>query len=216
MDREFFAADALEVAPRLLGAVLGLSSPEGTVRLRITEVEAYMGLGSGGRYDPGSHSKDRKTQRNASMFLGPGHAYVYFSYGMHFALNLVCSPAGIASGVLIRSGEIIDGRELARERRLRKRPPGTDPATLLDRDLARGPGNLATALGINRPQHDGLDLLAAPFNVEERTRVPAAIASGPRVGVAGIAGGPQFPWRFWIPGNKSVSAFKPGRNAPRA
>ncbi|QRQ80051.1 DNA-3-methyladenine glycosylase [Glutamicibacter protophormiae] len=216
MDREFFAADALEVAPRLLGAVLGLSSPEGTVRLRITEVEAYMGLGSGGRYDPGSHSKDRKTQRNASMFLGPGHAYVYFSYGMHFALNLVCSPAGIASGVLIRSGEIIDGRELARERRLRKRPPGTDPVTLLDRDLARGPGNLATALGINRPQHDGLDLLAAPFNVEERTRVPAAIASGPRVGVAGIAGGPQFPWRFWIPGNKSVSAFKPGRNAPRA
>lgn len=216
MDREFFAADALEVAPRLLGAVLGLSSPEGTVLLRITEVEAYMGLGSGGSYDPGSHSKDRKTQRNASMFLGPGHAYVYFSYGMHFALNLVCSPAGIASGVLIRSGEIIDGRELARERRLRKRPPGTDPATLLDRDLARGPGNLATALGINRPQHDGLDLLAAPFNVEERTRVPAAIASGPRVGVAGIAGGPQFPWRFWIPGNKSVSAFKPGRNAPRA
>lgn len=216
MDREFFAADALEVAPRLLGAVIGLSSPEGTVRLRITEVEAYMGMGSSGRYDPGSHSKDRKTQRNASMFLGPGHAYVYFSYGMHFALNLVCSPAGIASGVLIRSGEIIDGRELARERRLRKRPSGTDPATLLDRDLARGPGNLAAALGVNRPQHDGLDLLAAPFNVEERTRVPAAIASGPRVGVAGIAGGPQFPWRFWIPGNKSVSAFKPGRNAPRA
>ena len=216
MDRQFFAADAVVVAPRLLGAVLGISSPEGTVRLRITEVEAYMGLGSSGRYDPGSHSKDRKTPRNASMFLDPGHAYVYFSYGMHFALNLVCSPAGIASGVLVRSGEIIEGLQLARERRLHKRPEGTNPATLVERDLARGPGNLATALGITRPQHDGLDLLAAPFIVEEPIGVPDAIACGPRVGVAGIAGGPEFPWRFWIPGNRTVSAFKPGRNAPRA
>lgn len=87
---------------------------------------------------------------------------------------------------------------------------------LLVHDLVHGLGNLAMPLSLTRPQHDGLDLLAEPFIVEERTGVPAAIASGLRVGVAGIADGPEFPWRFWIPGNKSVSAFKPGRNAPRA
>lgn len=216
MDREFFAADAIEVAPRLLGAVLGTDTAEGKVLLRITEVEAYMGLGSEGPYDPGSHSKDRKTNRNASMFLGPGHAYVYFTYGMHFALNLVCSPEGTASGVLIRSGEIFEGYELARERRMSKRQTVTANATITDRDLARGPGNLATALGISRPQHDGLDIFAPPFIIRDSEQVHGAIVSGPRVGVSGVAGGPEFPWRFWITGNRSVSAFRPGQNAPRA
>ncbi len=216
MDRSFFLPHALEVAPRLLGAKLSLDSEQGPVTIRITEVEAYMGLGSGGRYDPGSHSKDRKTDRNASMFLGPGHAYVYFSYGMHFALNLVCSPEGIASGVLIRSGEVLDGIELARERRLAKRPKGTDPSTLKDKDLARGPGNFAAALGITRPAHDGLDLFARPFAIRQAEDLEVKIVSGPRVGVAGIAGSPEFPWRFWIDRDRTVSAFKPGRNAPRA
>lgn len=216
MDREFFTPEAIDVAPRLLGAVLGLKSPEGTVRLRITEVEAYMGLGSRGRYDPGSHSRDRKTERSASMFLGPGHAYVYLSYGMHFALNLVCSPAGIASGVLIRSGDILEGKELAKERRLAKRTHSTDPTTLRDRDLARGPGNLATALGITRRQHNGLDILTPPFIVTAPAQAPESISSGPRVGVSGVAGGPEFPWRYWISGDNTVSVFKPGRNAPRA
>ncbi|WP_313814371.1 DNA-3-methyladenine glycosylase [Glutamicibacter sp.] len=216
MDRSFFTPDAVEVAPKLLGTVLGVHAEEGTVRIRITEVEAYMGLGSSGRYDPGSHSKDRLTERNASMFLGPGHAYVYLSYGMHFALNLVCSPAGVASGVLIRSGEIIDGMALARERRLAKRPLGSNPTMLKDRDLARGPGNLTAALGITRSSHDSLDLFADPFEISSNKSGKVSFASGPRVGVAGIAGGPEFPWRYWIPDDRTVSAFKAGRNAPRA
>ncbi|NAZ17470.1 DNA-3-methyladenine glycosylase [Glutamicibacter soli] len=216
MDREFFAPDAIDVAPQLLGAVIGLSSPEGTVCLRITEVEAYMGLGSSGRYDPGSHSKDRKTERNASMFLGPGHAYVYLSYGTHFALNIVCSPTGVASGVLIRSGEILEGQEIAEKRRLAMRPHSTSPTPLGYRDLARGPGNLATALGITRLKHNGMDILAPPFILEASGHISETISSGPRVGVAGAAGGPEFPWRFWLSGNSSVSAFRPGRNAPRA
>lgn len=210
MDRDLFLPDALRVAPRLLGALFSVDSPEGTVSLRITEVEAYMGLGSAGPYDPGSHSRDRRTERNSSMFLGPGHAYVYFSYGMHFAINFVCSPAGIASGVLLRAGEIVEGAELARTRR-RARRAGRD---IKDAQLARGPGNLAQALGVTRPEHDGRDLFAAPFRLSDPPRPPGQISSGPRVGVAGSAGGPEFPWRFWLPGEPSVSAFRRGPAAP--
>ncbi|GAB2553795.1 DNA-3-methyladenine glycosylase [Leucobacter ruminantium] len=210
MQRDFFLPDALEVAPRLLGATLRLDSPDGAVAVRITEVEAYHGVGTAGPYDAGSHSKDRRTERNASMFGPPGHAYVYFSYGMHFALNLVCSPAGTASGVLIRAGEVVEGSELAQLRRSARRGIPVEP-----RMLARGPGNLASALGVRRETHDGLDLLAAPFalRLPGAGEEPREIARGPRVGVAGKAGGPAFPWRFWIAGEPTVSSFRPGRGA---
>lgn len=211
MSRELFLSPALEVAPRLLGALLTVESEAGAVGVRITEVEAYHGVGTPGPYDAGSHSKSRRTERNASMFGPPGHAYVYFSYGMHFALNLVCSPEGAASGVLIRAGEVVDGLALAQERRSAKR--GGVP--LEPRMLARGPGNLASALGIRRETHDGRDLFAAPFAFAPPRTPALEIASGPRVGVAGEAGGPAFPWRFWIPGDPTVSAFRPGRGAPR-
>ncbi|UBH06159.1 putative 3-methyladenine DNA glycosylase [Leucobacter sp. Psy1] len=207
--RAFFASDALAVAPRLLGARLALAGPDGEVEVRITEVEAYHGVGTSGVYDPGSHSKDRLTPRNASMFGPPGHAYVYFSYGMHFAINMVCSPEGVASGVLIRSGAVTRGIEIARARRVARR--STVPP---DAHLARGPGNLAAALGVTRPVHDGLDLLAPPFTFSPASTPQAGIRSGPRVGVAGEAGGPAFPWRFWIDGDPTVSVFRPGRGAP--
>lgn len=213
--RELFLSPALEVAPVLLGGRLTVSAPEGQVTVRITEVEAYHGLGTEGPHDSGSHSRSRRTERNASMFGPPGHAYVYFSYGMHFALNLVCSPEGAASGVLIRAGEVLEGLGVARARRSAKRG-GAPPAPAM---LARGPGNLAAALGIRRETHDGLDLFAAPFALSLPTAssgpAPHEIASGPRVGVAGEAGGPAFPWRFWIAGDPTVSAFRPGRGAPR-
>lgn len=214
MDRSFFVPHALEVAPGLLGVSLRVESPEGPVAVRVTEVEAYHGVGVPGVYDAGSHSRDRKTDRNASMFGPPGHAYVYFNYGMHFAINMVCSPEGIASGVLIRSGHVIEGIDLARERRHTKRGSAGVP----DHHLARGPGNLAAALGITRETHDGLDLFAAPFELADPLGAGVAvadIATGPRVGVAGVAGGPEFPWRFWVAGARSVSAFRPGRAAPR-
>lgn len=212
MDREFFAAHALQVAPALLGARLRVDSGAGAVTIRITEVEAYHGVGVPGPYDAGSHSRDRRTERNASMFGPPGHAYVYFTYGMHDALNLVCSPEGTASAVLIRAGEIVEGEDLAGARRRAKRRG--DAAELPGRMLARGPGNVAAALGVVRQNHDGLDLFDAPFAVEAAASLPTEIATGPRVGVAGAAGGPEFPWRFWLPGDPSVSAFRPGRGAP--
>ena len=209
VDRELFTAPALEVAPRLLGAILSVQSPGGAARvsLRITEVEAYHGVGMPGPYDAGSHSRDRRTERNASMFGPPGHAYVYLSHGLHFALNFVCSPEGSASGVLIRAGEIVEGEELAALRRDRVVPP---------HHLARGPGNLAKALGITRPLHDGSDLLAAPFELRLAADPPRAISTGPRVGVSGEAGSAVFPWRFWITGDRTVSAYRPGRNVPQA
>lgn len=212
MSRELFLQPALEVAPLLLGAHIAVDSPEGRVRLRITEVEAYHGVGVPGPYDAGSHSRDRMTARNASMFGEHGHAYVYFTYGMHYALNLVCSPEGTASGVLLRAGKVVEGLDLARDRRYAKRGTGTP---LPDHQIARGPGNLAAALGVDRERHDGLDLFSAPFEFEPRASSPEAISSGPRVGVSGEAGGPAFPWRFWLTGDQSVSAYKPGKNVPR-
>jgi len=149
--RTFFARDALEVAPELLGAHLTISSPEGDITVRITETEAYHGLGTGQVHDAGSHARMGKTARNATMFGEPGHLYVYFSYGMHNAVNVVCSPEGVASGVLLRAGEIVAGEDLARSRR---------PAAKTSRDLARGPGRLAQALGLVYTQHDGMDALS--------------------------------------------------------
>jgi DNA-3-methyladenine glycosylase len=206
VDRAFFENPALEVAPRLLNCLFTVSSDEGSVTLRITEVEAYHGVGVPGPYDPGSHSRDRKTARNASMFGPPGHAYVYLSYGIHYAINLVCSPEASASGVLLRAAEVIDGKALARRRR-----EGALPRKVSDRQLARGPGNLGQALGITRERHDGRDLFAAPFSLAPAFEVPLAVRSGPRVGVSGVAGTAAFSWRFWVADDPSVSAYRPGR-----
>ncbi|WP_053353147.1 DNA-3-methyladenine glycosylase [Leucobacter musarum] len=211
MTPDDFSRPALEVAPMLLGALLTVDAPEGAVSLRVTEVEAYHGVGSPGPPDLGSHARNGKTDRNASMFGPPGHAYVYFSYGMHFAINVVCSPEGTASGVLLRAGEVRAGADLARRRRSARRPE----STLQPQQLAQGPGNVAQALGIRREVHDGHSLFAAPFSLVLPESLAPRIAHGPRVGVAGAAGGPEFPWRFWIPDDPTVSAFRAGRGAPR-
>ena len=118
------------VAPTLLGATLTHAG----VTIRITEVEAYAG-----ERDPASHAFRGRTARTAVMFGPPGHLYVYFSYGMHHAANIVCGPDGTASGVLLRAGEVVAGLELARSRR---------GPRIRDRDLARGPGRLAQALAL--------------------------------------------------------------------
>lgn len=203
MDRDFFLPQALEVAPRLLGATIRVDAAIGAVAMRITEVEAYHGVGTTGPFDAGSHAKNRKTTRNASMFGPPGHAYVYFTYGMHFSINLVCAPDGVASGVLLRAGKVIEGADIARSRREKGRG-----IALADHQLARGPGNLAAALGVTREEHDGADLFAPPFTIAAAGAAPERIECGPRVGVSGDAGGPEFPWRFWVPGDKTVSAYR--------
>src|SRR5499427_10107078 len=144
LPRDTFAGSAAEVAPALLGCVLEHDTPEGLVAVMLTEVEAYHG-----QADPASHAYRGRTPRNAVMFGPPGHAYVYFTYGMHFCVNLVCLPEGTASAVLLRAGRVVAGVDLATARRT---APGRP-----ERDLARGPARLCQALGIDR-RLDGADV----------------------------------------------------------
>ena len=190
LTRDDLAGPVIEVAPRLLGAVLRL----GSVAVRLVEVEAYAGAA-----DPASHAHRGPTPRNEVMFGPPGHLYVYFSYGMHWAANIVCGPDGTASGALLRGGEVIEGLDEARSRRGRS----------TDRDLARGPGRLTQALGI-AAAHKGADLFAGEVILEPGTR-PVAISSGPRVGVQHAA---DRPWRFWITDSPYVSAYRRHPKAP--
>jgi DNA-3-methyladenine glycosylase len=211
ISRDFFARPALQVAPDLLGLVLEHETAAGLVAVELTEVEAYAG-----QADPASHAYRGRTARNAVMFGPPGHAYVYFTYGMHFCVNLVCLGAGSASAVLLRAGRVIEGEELARARRA-GRKPGSDPdgARLAARDLARGPGRLCQALDIDMSLN-GADVCAAdsPLRVrgelaDRGTTARSAerkICTGPRVGVSAAA---DLPWRFWVDGDPSVSAYKP-------
>ncbi len=209
--RDFFDRPSVQVAPDLLGYVLEHETAAGLVAVELTEVEAYAG-----QADPASHAYRGKTARNAVMFGPPGHAYVYFTYGMYFCVNLVCEGVGTASAVLLRAGRVIEGEELARARRAGRRA-GTDPegARLASRDLARGPARLCQALGIDRSL-DGADVCSAdlPLRVRWKRAGPGTtgrsaerkIASGPRVGIAAAA---EVPWRFWIEGEPSVSAYRP-------
>ena len=214
--RNFFARPSVEVAPDLLGCVLEHETADGLVAVELTEVEAYAG-----RSDPASHAYRGKTARNAVMFGPPGHAYVYFTYGMHFCVNMVClGEEGSASAVLLRAGRIIAGEGLARARRTR------GATAIAPRDLARGPARLCQALAINRSQ-DGADVVSAgsPLRMlsgagsPARSAVPALgngtlilpatprrIVTGPRVGVSSAA---EIPWRFWYDGDPTVSVYRP-------
>jgi DNA-3-methyladenine glycosylase len=152
LSRDFFARYAVEVAPGLLGCVLEHQTAAGLVAVELTEVEAYAG-----QSDPASHAYHGKTKRNAAMFGPPGHAYVYFTYGMHFCVNLVClGEEGSVSAILLRAGAIIEGEDLARARRSVPKP-GTERACVPSRDLARGPARLCQALSIDRSL-DGADV----------------------------------------------------------
>lgn len=196
-ERDAFLASSLEVAPRLLGAVLRHESAEGVVSLRITEVEAYIGDG----LDPGSHAFRGRTKRNAVMYEEPGRLYAYFTYGMYVCANVVCSPRGEASAVLLRAAEVVEGVELAERRRV-----GASGRRIPNRDLARGPARLVVAAGIALADN-GSDLLAPPFELVLPS-APPEYASGPRTGVSGAGGGVAFPWRYWLPGDPTVSPYK--------
>jgi DNA-3-methyladenine glycosylase len=176
---------ATEVAPRLLGAVLRHAG----VAVRLTEVEAYAGSD-----DPGSHAYRGRTPRTAVMFGAPAHLYVYFTYGMHHCANVVCGPDGTAAAVLLRAGEVVEGIDLARERRPRSS----------DRDLARGPARLCRALGIDGEQN-GADLTAGPV-LEPAPEPAGPVLIGPRVG---LRHAPDRPWRYWLDAEPSVSAYRP-------
>ena len=226
--RDFFARPSVEVAPDLLGCVLEHETADGLVAVELTEVEAYAG-----RSDPASHAYRGKTRRNAVMFGPPGHAYVYFTYGMHFCVNMVClGEQGSASAVLLRAGAIIAGEDLARARRTRgpvlegpvsEGPVSEGRARIAPRDLARGPARLCQALAIDRAL-DGADVCVAesPLRMlsgagnparsavlargDHPPGTPRRIVTGPRVGVSSAA---EIPWRFWYDGDPTVSVYRP-------
>jgi DNA-3-methyladenine glycosylase len=175
-----------QVAPELVGAELYLDGVGGT----IVEVEAYD------HEDPAAHGYRGRTERNASMFGPPGHAYVYRSYGVHWCLNVVCEPEGVASAVLIRALEPLAGLETMRARR------GLESVRL----LCSGPGRLCQALGITR-EHDGLPLDRPPFELRPR-RAKVDLVSGPRIGITKAA---EQPWRYGLAASAFVS-----RPFPRA
>jgi DNA-3-methyladenine glycosylase len=215
LPREFFDRPATDVAPDLLGCVLWHASPAGLVAARLVEVEAYRGS-----LDPASHAYRGPTARNAVMFGPPGHAYVYFSYGMHYCVNLVCQPASQGEAVLLRAGAVVGGADLARRRRYGL--PDTDGSTggasrQRERDLARGPGRLCQALGIDRSM-DGADACAPggpigispPHVFDQAEAAKSAISIGPRVGISRAA---DRPWRYWLAGDDHVSAYKSLRSA---
>ena len=190
-DRSWFDRPALDVAPTLLGKRLVHASPDGVVAGRIVETEAYAGP-----EDRAAHSSRGKTPRNSVMFGPPGHLYVYFIYGMHYCLNVVCGPAGKPEAVLIRAVSIDEGEELARKRRR----ASTSVATVR---LASGPGNVAAAFGIDRSLN-GADLTDGPVYLTDGPRPPTVVAR-PRIGVAYAAEWADKPWRFLVADDPNVS-----------
>jgi DNA-3-methyladenine glycosylase len=170
-----------EVAPDLIGAELLVAGVGGV----IVEVEAYD------HTDPAAHGfGNRRSERNASMFLPGGHVYVYRSYGIHWCMNVVCDEAGVAGAVLIRALEPTRGLELMAERR-----GLTDP-----RLLCSGPGRLCQALGVTR-EHDGLRIDRPPFSLHAARR-PVDVVTGLRVG---ITKGVDLPWRYGLAGSRFLS-----------
>jgi DNA-3-methyladenine glycosylase len=191
------ASDVDRAARELLGWRLTAHR----VTVRLTEVEAYSGLGQ----DPASHAHRGMTGRNEVMFGPAGALYVYQIYGMHFCANVVCGEAGVAAAVLLRAGEVVDGLATARSRR---------PAARKDHELAAGPAKLMQVLALTRTANatsvvdgSGPAVLMPPAD-----EVPVeSIAAGPRVGVTSAH---DVPWRFWIAGDPTVSAYR--RHTPRS
>lgn len=164
------------VAPELLGCVVTFHG----VSVRLTEVEAYLGA-----EDEAAHTYRGPTPRNATMFGPPGRLYVYLSYGIHLAGNIVCAPEGVGQGCLMRAGEVVDGLDTAYRRR----------GDVTFERLASGPGNLGRTLGLSLEDNGTPVLLELP-------EVTPEWVAGPRIGISRNV---DAPLRFWIPGDRTVS-----------
>ncbi len=190
--REFYVGDTVEIARRALGKVVVRETDAGSISGRIVETEAYT------IDDPASHAFRGMTLRNAVMFGEPGHAYVYFSYGAHFMLNLVTQEAGVGEAVLVRALEPVDGIELMRANR-------EVPESVPDFQLCAGPGRLTKALAIDRPTFDGTDLTSRHsklYLLDAPVIPPDEIVTTTRVGITKAI---DRPWRFYVKNCKSVS-----------
>ncbi len=187
---EFYLQDTLTVAQEMLGKLLVHRLPDSEVLSGIiVETEGYL------TGDPACHAYRGQTPRNATMFGPPGHAYVYFTYGLHMMLNVVCAPEGIAEAVLIRAIQPVDGIETMRRNR------GGIAET---RQLTNGPGKLAQALNLTRAKDDGLDMtgLHSSLAIFPHSFPPFEIVTTTRIG---ITQGADLPWRYYVQGNRFVS-----------
>lgn len=193
LDRSFYSRPTLDVARDLLGKVLVHVTPEGTASGCIVEAEAYIG-----EEDPACHAAPGRTPRNAPLYGPPGHAYVYFNYGMHHLVNAVTEIEGRPAAVLIRALAPIGGHDLMHRRRCAGRAA---TAVLRDRDLCRGPGNLTCALGIGAAQNR-LDLCDSTLVIEDHGLSVGPVGWSPRIGIR--VGTEQW-WRAFVPGHPAVS-----------
>jgi DNA-3-methyladenine glycosylase len=196
LPRTFYRRDSREVAPLLLNKVLVHDHPtDGPVAARLVEVEAYAG-----EDDPGSHGFRGKTARTATMFGAPGHLYVYFTYGMHWCMNVVTGDAGVCGAVLLRAAVPVAGIERMRVRRGKARR---------DRDLCSGPAKLTQAFALDGT-HDGIDLVRGGLRLlDDGTPPPARPGNSARIGLA-PGKGDRERWRWYVVGDENVSRVRPG------
>ncbi len=192
LGKEFYLNRPERVARELLGKLLIRRLDGENLIGRIVETEAYLGAS-----DPASHSFRGPTARNQVMFGPPGHAYVYFIYGMHFCVNVTCQPEGLAGAVLLRGLEPVAG--LAEMARLRNLPPDAQP-----RLLTSGPGRLCQALGITRSEFNGVDYTdpGSALQIRGDAWPEPEVLVTPRIGIRHAA---ELPLRFVIAGNRFVS-----------
>ncbi|MDO8498395.1 MAG: DNA-3-methyladenine glycosylase [bacterium] len=186
--RDFYRQNAVIVARKLLGSYLVHQSPEGKTVGRIVETEAYLG-----KDDPASHAYRGKTRRNAVMFGPPGHAYIYFTYGMHYCFNVVTGKNGVGEAALIRALEPLEGLELIKQRR----------KTVNVYQLCSGPAKLVQAMGIT-PDLNGSDLTSGPLQIFTAgiDNEKIEIITAPRIGISQAQ---DLPLRFYIKGNSYIS-----------
>ncbi len=201
LPRARLAAHAAEAAPALIGALLVRDEPDGSITIaRVVETEAYR------EDDPASHSHAKRTSRAEPMFAGPGTAYVYRSYGVHWCCNVSVEAADVGSAVLLRAAAVVAGEATVRTRR---------PRISARRDLLRGPGNLTRGLAVDGPSHDGHDLVSGADGLALATDgwwpEPARVRDGPRVGVSLAA---ELAWRWRLDGAGEVSRYVRSPRAP--
>ena len=207
LPRSWYTRAVVDVARDLLGCYLTTVRDDGTVTIRLTEVEAY-----GGADDPGSHAFRGRTTRNAAMFGEPGRLYVYRHMGLHHCVNVVAHHSGEAGAVLVRAGEVVAGVDVAWARR---EAVGTVVSAA---QLASGPARLAVCLGVDLADNTA-DVTSQDASVVLDQRVTSRraepLASGPRVGVSGPGGDAErYPWRWWLTGDPTVSAYRRAYRKP--